>query len=643
VRPADDVGELPDAHRGRRRDAARVRHPTTDPSRPRRIAGLLVAATLAASAATPALAGAAPHPIRALSDGAPLLSETAAAERLAAARPEVCKGKADRRPTPSLKAARADARKLVRRGRGARADKRFRKSRLARSFDGSMRAAAAALTADQPVAALAALLRAAELRPRDRRPLEGAATVLTQLGKPRQALAHVQAAGRLKAPGRAPMGHPPKALLTNARGYALLGLRRWKDAGKALTAAVRSAPRLTEARANLAHAQLCQGDRAAAARTAVAATRRTPPAAKDVVRNDPEISGTPLVEQLSPAVWLDVAQGVYPVLPSWPVPRSEAEGAALFHGLRDRERASQQRSIALSGQVPALNQAAAASLARQSPATRARVSAMRTAMGRSTLVPGLRELYARHGATEDEVGRMLTRYGSGQAGPTCGAFGAWRAAYLAYEDATRTFVREQYRWQTAIAANVKDPAVHAAMMRDVRGTAVIYVSGMLQHAAALAYNGFVCDDSGTDPTGAGADDGDMPDGPACPTGLRSAAFRVALPGVELSVSCETVGFELEAGSAWLTGFVNVSRNVRKGETTVFVGPRAKTPSGPFGPSAQIEDGVYVTVGPDGVRDAGIRVAQTLVGQAGPASVAISGDSMDFSFVGISPVGAILGR
>ncbi|MGE4425762.1 MAG: tetratricopeptide repeat protein [Solirubrobacteraceae bacterium] len=620
-----------------------MRYPTTDPSRPRRIAGLLVLAALAASGATPALADAAPHPIRALSDGAPLLSGTAAAERLAAARPEVCAGKADRRPTPSLKAARADARKLVRRGKGAAADKRFRKSRPARSFDGSMRAAAAALTADQPVAALAALLRAAELRPRDRRPLEGVATVLTQLGKPRQALAYVQAAGRRKAPKRGSMGHPPKALLDNARGYALLGLRRWKDAGKALTAAVRRAPRLTEARANLAHAELCQGNRAAAAKTAVAASRRTPPAAKDVVRNDPERTGTPLVEQLNPASWLDLGRGVYPTLPTWPVPRNEAEGAALFHALNERHKAMNRQSIALSGQVPALNQAAAASLARQSPATRARVEGLRLAMGRTDLVPELRELHARHDATGNEVRRIHTLYGSGQAGSTCGMFGPWRAAYLAYEEATRALVREQYRWQTAVAANVKDPAVHAAMMRDVRGTAVIYLSGALQHAAALAYNGFVCDDADTAPAGAGDDDGDMPDGPACPTGLKSAAFRVALPGVELSVSCEAVGFELEAGSAWLTGFVNVSRNVRKGETTVFVCPRAKTPSGPFGPSAQIEDGIYVTVGPDGVRDAGIRVSQTLVGQAGPASVAISGDSMDFSFVGISPIGAILGR
>ena len=72
-------------------------------------------------------------------------------------------------------------------------------SRFAHSRDGhsearALAAAAGALGREKPAAALAALLRAQQLRPRDRVPLIDAAPLLSQAGKGRAALALLKAA-----------------------------------------------------------------------------------------------------------------------------------------------------------------------------------------------------------------------------------------------------------------------------------------------------------------------------------------------------------------------------------------------------------------------------------------------------------------
>ncbi|WP_320668894.1 hypothetical protein [Patulibacter defluvii] len=602
---------------------------------PRR-ARIAVAATLAVAALAPPASAAT---VRSAADGLPLLSTQAATTALDQRRGELCKTPRSKARTPSLKTALADARKLVRKGRGAAADRQFRRTAQARTADRALAAAGTAVVAGRSTAALAALLRAHELRPRDQRPLVGAATVLARLGRGPAALALLDAAKKRKAPKNAPLGVARTALLANARGFTLLTLGRWVEAEKALASAARS-PLLREARANLAHAQLCGKGSAAAAKTAVAASRRGAPPAGTT--SYPPEDG-PLIVQAEAPLWLDVAPGVLPTLPDWPVPRDEAEGKALWAGLRAINDGDVARIRAAVAASTAAAQAANPVRTRLTAAGRNHLRALDVAFSRPELQPGLRDLYRRMTDARSAVGRQLTMYGSGQAGPTCGHFGSWREAYLAYEDANRTWIREQYRYHSGIAANVGDPLLHAAYMARARESVAVFMASLHQAVAYLAEYGRNCY---RDPVSSVAvDEGqlDQPDSPRCPTGLNGVAFRWALPGVEVSASCEAVGFELEAGGKWLSAFVNVSHNVAKGETTVVVGPRAKTPSGPFGPSAQVEDGLYITVGNDGsIRDVGGRVSQTAVLQVGPGSVALSGETMDFTLIGVSPLGDLLG-
>lgn len=96
---------------------------------------------------------------------------------------------------------------------------------------------------------------------------------------------------------------------------------------------------------------------------------------------------------------------------------------------------------------------------------------------------------------------------------------------------------------------------------------------------------------------------------------------------------------------WLGAFASAGYDHGKGEVTVFMGPRLKSNPGQWGPNATIKDGLYVTVGTDGsVRDFGIRVETSSTigtGQTGSASIKL--DSMDFSFVGISPIATLMGE
>lgn len=624
------------------------RHPRRRDARSRRAAASAVlSVSLALLFGAPAPSGAAEaRRIVTLADGVPTLTEAAAVRALGTKRPELCATPVDKRAAPSLTAALKDARGIVRKGKGSGAERTFLKSRDARSVDRSLAAAAGALTAGRPVAALAALRRAHGLKPKDQRPLVGLSTVMSQLGRPRAGLAFAEAARRAEAPKHAPFGTPPRALVANARGYALLGLGRWSAAETALKPAVTSAPLLTEARHNLAHAQLCQGGdagarAAAAGRTAAPAARRAGPA-KNVVRNPAE-DGGPVIEQPVAADWLDLSRGVEPTLPTWPVPQSEAEASALWDGLRARWKGASDRVGATSAEIQAMAPAVGAEIAPLSPGTKARLSAIRTAMIRPELDPSLRDVWTRFGATGETLRDIATRYGSGQGGHTCGAYGEWKAAYQAYETTGREWARGQYRYMTAVAANAGSPRYHASLQAQARQSLAVVLASLQQQASYLAEHGWRCHAASTPAADAGQDRLDTPDAGACPAGLKGVSFRLKLPVVQVAVSCESVSLEVDSGT-WIGAFANVSHNVRKGETTVFAGPRAKlTTPGPFGSNAGVKDGLYVTVGNDGsIRDVGARVSTSVSLASGPASVAFTTTTMDFSFVGVSPIATVFG-
>jgi hypothetical protein len=126
--------------------------------------------------------------------------------------------------------------------------------------------AAAAVADGKPHAGLAALLVAHQREPGQPTHLVSAAGLASLLGHPAEALALLDAADLLGAAPESPLGVEGRALALNNRGHALLGLGRWAEAALALEEAAALAPALSEARASLSLALLCQGTEATEAR-----------------------------------------------------------------------------------------------------------------------------------------------------------------------------------------------------------------------------------------------------------------------------------------------------------------------------------------------------------------------------------------
>ncbi len=153
----------------------------------------------------------------------------------------------------ALKQAIANAQARLNRDASPAAIAGLRKSPLSKSARSLQAAAVAAVVAGKPAAALAALLTAYDKEPRNPSVLVSLAGLLARLGMPSEALAFLDAADKLGASYPAPVGLKGQAIALNNRGYALLLLKRWKEADVVLRKAVALEPQLTEAARNLAY------------------------------------------------------------------------------------------------------------------------------------------------------------------------------------------------------------------------------------------------------------------------------------------------------------------------------------------------------------------------------------------------------
>lgn len=602
----------------------------------------LLASLVLLLAVAPTSAHAAPT-VFALSDGAALPPEGAVGAKLTSLSGQLCAPKATKPKAIAFGTARSTAAKLAQKGAGKKAIARFAKSADAKTANRALAAAGAATAAGKPYAALVALLRAERLAPRDARPLVSAAPVLTNLGRPQEALAYLAEAEHRTGAKDGAFGTGTAARIANNRAYALLALGQWKSAEAQATKAAGKAPLLSEARRNAAHAQLCAGKVAAAAKSAVAGARRQgAPAATEVVQTTAE-SGLAPLEQAAPARWLDLTHGAQLALPVYKIPRDEAEAAALRDSLEAKLAESRAAVGTAQAAYYALAPKAAAEKAGLSPGSLARIDGLWFATNNLEKHPDLAPDYARFGAARNELTRLLTEYASGQGGYTCGHYGEVRSAYLGYDAAGARWYRLMYERGTAVAANASSPALHDALVANVRWQARIMLSTHLAMLGTVDAYGWHCYTEKAAPQEAAEQTADLADSAACPAGLKGKGLKIRLPFAGLKVDCESVGLEIDTGG-WLGAFGSVSHNVVKGETTVFVGPRVKTNPGPWGPSATVKDGLYITVGNDGaIRDVGARVETGVtIGAGETGSVALKGETMDFSLVGVSPIATLMG-
>lgn len=572
---------------------------------------------------------------------------------------------------PTLRSALAKAQARLNKAGGAAGIKAFKKSAASKDADDAEEAAARALIAGQPGGALEALLAAHRMRPKEPSYLVNAASVMASTGMPREALALVNAADKLEPRRSTPLGINVQAIGLNAKGFALIQLGRFDEAIPYLRAAVALDPYFSEARSNLGVALLCKKDQsgikfARAGQYRFLGDAVLPPG------GDPFKPPTDQIERL------DLSGGKQPQIPEYKLPKDVDQAAVL----RDTYTAQQQeflnRSQArhtrvndLSGQ---LTQYDAASERRYLDLSGAIVSLVKR--------PDIAALEKRLTDRQTEIGQYEDQFFEGFApgskfptwqhesseackdapnydqcyhdayfsrcrAPITAAHGHWlglmNAQLVDYAELEHLY----YPLATGLAANIADPGreeIESLQIDDfVDGQFNTWIPTYAGFWASLVYL-TQCWDNPSATEQPGTTEVGTPHAEPCSDFLRGVKIawkigrdeKLGIPfDFSIEVNCEKISVEASGKVAggdlgWIGAFGEVSYAPGTGKFTVFGGPKAggKIPGTSIGGS--FKDGIYVTVGSDGVKDVGFRVSPTV--QVGLDNFSVKGGKgLDFSF------------
>lgn len=514
-------------------------------------------------------------------------------------------------------------------------DRDIRNPRKARGL------AAAALVANRPNAALAALLDSERMAPHDPMTLVDLSAVLIQLEMPSEALAVLKGVGHV---GRepTPMGIGLKEVMDNDRGLALLRLGHDREAQKLLTKAQQHAPFLLEARENAAVAQLCGGG---------GGTPKFPPPWREPPDEPPVKNSSTGGETQTASSSFDMSQGVTGTLPYIPYPDSYEQTAATREAYEVLQRQYYERVEADAAESAQLSEQY--NSARHSHLTDERTAQIiqliedenewpqelqSLALAANDPPPGIT---AR--GVPDEFQEDLAKASEECSDETCyrarcqAAAGArneeWRVGMVSYDNTERAFFAAYYRYATALAANLSDPASHAQALAQAHsvGDAIVgapfgLASTALLWSETLSNTDCLMPPSEPEATGAGSLPGSNP----CTDALKMVKASIKLSIFKFSVNCEKFESETEISTPGpISLFGEVSHNHKCGSTTVFAGGKVGGSLAGLGASAKT--GLYVRVGSDGgVQDVGWRFSPEAEAAAGGAVMSAS-DSMDFSF------------
>lgn len=561
-------------------------------------------------------------------------------------RQRYCRGSGERGRPLSLNAALTVAKSLVASDSHGRGLQAFSRSRDGRSESRAIAAAAGALGAAKPAAALAALLRARQLAPADPVPLIDAAPLLSQAGKGRAALALLDAAKGLKATTATPFGTSWSALIAANRGQALIVTRQYAQAEKALAAALRAAPLLREAKQNMAVAYDCQGDTEQAKRYLFAAVRRQSFSHGDFIINPPP---PPPGEKLDPVTVLDTSKGQTLTLQTLHFPQTMDEGVGLrfaYQGIADSLVA---QLTALVNQEMSDQLALNGLLQRATPATRQRTDEILSAAKGVAGEPDIAALQREAAKFFDQMSRLQSTGMGGGESEACldgSLHGTWLQALEAYDQAQRRYAVAEYRLETALAANLGNGLAHKLAMLDAQESANTNFHLIVGEAQGLATYDMVCDPNPPPPVeNPLSGQSQTPPSDPCPKGITGPGFELQLLVFALAVHCEEL--EVRASTpTWLAPFASFTHNFGNGSNTIFAGAQAghTWKVGPFvGAGASGRAGVYVTFGADGsVQDVGLRAKSSVGAQVGVwegkgvgagGKVTIPGPETTISFAG----------
>jgi hypothetical protein len=524
---------------------------------------------------------------------------------------------------------------------GKDAMKAFSRSPDSRTAVKAQRAAGEAVIAGLPGAALAAMLRAHELEPKEASHLVGAAALATAVGHPAEALGLLDGAERLDDRHPGGMGFTNDTVALANRGHALLAARRAADAEAPLDAALASQPLLSEAATGLQVAALCAND----AGKALQARRRSR-------------------KREYPPVDPDESKGKESSLRHLPYPALPPQAAAMYPLYRQFEseqlgviREHQQRRQRLTQRLAARNPKPSALTVRNEDRIQRHVYRVSEAPALQALQKKFTDLNQVSHDTRIEMFCQLDGCDSQIQQISASCYGSadeqtcvrekcipktkqYHQAWL--NDATKAYAAAQVytrahsKRMSGVAANLKDPDAYALAMLPIEEYKASTFALLAQSAQYWGREVDRYEDvcvEGSDPPGdtSSADAPPAGAGP-CPEALKALNLKLELGPVELKANCSEVSVEGNLGEGWLTGFGEVKWDVKAGTMTVVAGSSAKVGLGPA--EAEFKSGVYVTVDKDGPKDVGWRVGPSTSVSAGPVEYSGPTDEIDISFVGI---------
>lgn len=597
--------------------------------------------------------------------------------------------------TPALTPARAlqQMRQQLDQQGGAAATAVLRKAGLAQNVGALRLIAASAVAQRRTAAAMAALLLAAEHAPGDAAVLNDLAAVTALLGMPNEALALLPATG--PAPAGGELNAVRRAAWFNNRGYALLRVGHWAAAESALKQAVQIAPRMSEARRNLAVSLVKQDRRGEAERVLAASVRATAKPLIEAGNDDPVCSkpgGQPdadleceIIVSVPLDELIDPSHGTKRALAVQPRPNDPA--MAMDNGLRvaaELEVWSQQQMPAMLAEISRLRAAAARDadpftqqfadiiirriaqemgiftaallpadeLPPLDPAIRAAALDYRAA--RKNLRQGIahshEQLQARvagilNNASMDSNARCRALYDA-----KAGQLRTLVPLVAGAETAFRTLFDQAYRRATALAARVGHIGYHEtlrAIMAFRAESEEQALKGIVAGGYAEAGHPPCSDDNIADE--AAAAEHEATDLKRCPPGVNTHSPEISLGIVSVRLTCEKVEFEvgtspggkaleqIREGGLDFGAFLKIEMDLRPdGDLTIYGGAKGAlgvSPPGMLGGSEELQSGFYLTVSDqEGIKDVGWRVSQSI--KTGPEGfkVALAEESTDFSFV-----------
>jgi tetratricopeptide (TPR) repeat protein len=497
--------------------------------------------------------------------------------------------------------------------------------------------ATAAMSDNETPGALAALLAAHHNDPNNPAHLVSAAGAAELLGMPNEALALLDAADALGGDFGSPLGISGQAIAQNNRGYALLALGQFAQAQTQLASAAALEPLLSEARFNLAIAELCQG--ADATGPYLAALHRSPPQTLDMTFD------------LSPGVGPDMPNIPYPAVPEVLRRYANLHGD-LYQGTLDKINTLLDQRDAVFAQLAANEAAHPAPImetvraadvfnagdllgipAFDEHSPRGLSALWSVADGNKQAVVQLNnQLFAQFQTwalkRNDAVSRCTDPL------PYCSAdyqqvllegrtqvrqgLSVLLRVQGGFDRSVRAFADPWYRAITGLAANLTDPTRHQYRSLQAR------IDELFVYADLVANGGFTFgqlaswweEAQGTDAPG----DSLVPVVPdpleslACPASLKSGKMIVDFPGVfEYSFNCEKLEVALTTPGLGPFAQLTVPRN---GDWTVFAGAAGSLPIPGVKLGAKI--GFFIKGNDQGYTDGGFKTTQSF--GAGPLRV-----------------------